>query len=296
MKIILSRKGFDSSRNSGRVPSPIFEDGKMVSLPIPDRQSPIQYQNILWNKYNIGPIVNSLTRGRIKPDFKAHLDPDLNKESLQRHQKWRPILGQEGSAQGHLRNQGINPGDIFLFFGLFREVIKIKSDFQFRKGTSPKHVIWGWMQIDEIIKVDQADHNRLNWAQYHPHFHRKPDIKNTLYIAKKYLEHKLVEREKIHGAGFFKQFSPKLRLTDSKSKKPSTWKLPIWFYPTEGKNPLTFHSNMERWERIDDHITLKTVGRGQEFVFDSAEYPESIDWLANLLDGNTDSPPILSNT
>jgi hypothetical protein len=33
MKIILSRKGFDSSY--GGYPSPILPDGKMVSLPIP---------------------------------------------------------------------------------------------------------------------------------------------------------------------------------------------------------------------------------------------------------------------
>jgi len=33
MKIILSRKGFDSTY--GGFPSPIFEDGRMISLPIP---------------------------------------------------------------------------------------------------------------------------------------------------------------------------------------------------------------------------------------------------------------------
>ena len=33
MKVILSRKGFDSS--NGGIVSPIFEDGTMVSFPIP---------------------------------------------------------------------------------------------------------------------------------------------------------------------------------------------------------------------------------------------------------------------
>ncbi len=35
VKLILSRKGFDSS--SGGVPSPIFSDGRMLSLPIPEQ-------------------------------------------------------------------------------------------------------------------------------------------------------------------------------------------------------------------------------------------------------------------
>jgi len=44
VKIILSRKGFDST--SGGVPSPIFPDGRMLSLPIPDKQSHISYEKI----------------------------------------------------------------------------------------------------------------------------------------------------------------------------------------------------------------------------------------------------------
>ncbi|HEX6606573.1 MAG TPA: hypothetical protein VF276_06620, partial [Chloroflexia bacterium] len=38
MKIILSRKGFDSS--IGKVPSPIFPSGELRSLPIPDHDQP----------------------------------------------------------------------------------------------------------------------------------------------------------------------------------------------------------------------------------------------------------------
>ena len=47
MKIILSRKGFDSS--TGKVPSPVFPDGTMISLPIPDRSSTIAYKDIAGN-------------------------------------------------------------------------------------------------------------------------------------------------------------------------------------------------------------------------------------------------------
>ena len=112
MKIILSRKGFDSS--SGGKPSPIFPDGRLVSLPIPDAQSPIYYDNIRWQEYNLGSIVSDLTHGKILPEHPAHLDPDINIENLKRDSKWKPIFGQTGASQGHLRNCNIQNGDIFL--------------------------------------------------------------------------------------------------------------------------------------------------------------------------------------
>ena len=121
MRIILSRKGFDSS--SGGRPSPILADGRMVSLPIPDEQSPIRYMDIRWKEYNLGDLVSDLTNGRVPASSSAHLDPDINCESLSRHAEWRPIFGQIGAAQGHLRKNNVQPGDIFLFFGLYQKVI-----------------------------------------------------------------------------------------------------------------------------------------------------------------------------
>ena len=39
MKIILSRKGFDSGKSSGCFPSPILPNGKIISFPIPSSDS-----------------------------------------------------------------------------------------------------------------------------------------------------------------------------------------------------------------------------------------------------------------
>jgi len=280
MLIIISRKGFDSS--SGGVPSPIFPDSKMLSLPIPDKDSKIKYKDIRWNNQNVGDIVSSLTKEKIASNFRAHLDPDLRHSSMSRPNKWRPALGQISSAQGHLRNQKIGPGDLFLFFGLFREVVKGDTGFQYKAGTNPKHILWGWLQIAAIIPVDTCDEKKYAWASYHPHFHKDQDKSNTLYIAQKHLNIPGIGNKQTKGAGVFGEFNNKLQLTDEASSKPSLWKLPKWFYPSGKKLPLTYHPNLSSWRKKRDHVLLKSASKGQEFVLDCRYYPEAIRWLKKL--------------
>lgn len=104
MKLILSRKGFDSG--AGGVPSPILPDGRLLALPIPDAASTIRYGDIAIDDDSLDSLVTPLTRGRIRADDGAHLDPDLIAGMLPRAPGWRPLFGQSGQAQGHLRNQG----------------------------------------------------------------------------------------------------------------------------------------------------------------------------------------------
>ena len=79
MKIILSRKGFDSS--AGKKPSPILPDGTTLSLPIPAPQkypdSPTRYRNIRWRGGSLAPMVECLTGKRVRGEDPCHLDPDL---------------------------------------------------------------------------------------------------------------------------------------------------------------------------------------------------------------------------
>ncbi len=281
MKVVLSRKGFDSG--AGGVPSPILPDGKMLSLPIPDKNSPIRYEDLTWNGFNVGEMVLSLSRGKVPPHYKAHLDPDLNCETLPRHEKWKPILGQVGTAQGHLRNQGVGTGDLFLFFGLFRKVTINASGLEFVADSSPKHVIWGWLQVDEVVPVDACDKFELEWANCHPHFHRPADKTNTVYIAKEHLDIPRAESRSLAGAGVFQRFSSQLQLTAPFSERPTLWQLPSWLYPSEGKTPLTYHSDLKRWQKKNGHTILNSANRGQEFVLDCANYPESIGWVSASL-------------
>ncbi len=44
MKVILSRKGFDSQY--GGKPSPILPDGRLISLPIPSQDDKLRYSDL----------------------------------------------------------------------------------------------------------------------------------------------------------------------------------------------------------------------------------------------------------
>jgi Nucleotide modification associated domain 3 len=105
MKIILSRKGFDSSL--GKIPSPIFPSGEFCSLPIPESMPDncsTRYEEIKVGERSLGDIVNDLTQGKFKGDARAHLDPDLNGGSISRQKNWKPVFGQAGAAESHLQN------------------------------------------------------------------------------------------------------------------------------------------------------------------------------------------------
>jgi hypothetical protein len=256
----------------------------MVSLPIPDKQSSIRYQDIRWQEYNLGSLVSNLIGVQIPASHFAHLDPDLNSESLSRHPEWRPIFGQTGAAQGHLQNNGVQAEDIFLFFGLFRNVINNAGKLSWDRRSQPRHVVWGWLQIDEVLKVDGCDLSKYGWAEYHPHFHRDSEANNTLYVARRYLTLPGLAAEGLAGAGVFLHFSEKLVLTASAATKSSQWELPKWFYPYDNKYPLTYHSDMARWQRTENGTRLNAVARGQEFILDTGDFPEAIEWLKGLME------------
>ncbi|MCY4487394.1 MAG: hypothetical protein OXF11_09810 [Deltaproteobacteria bacterium] len=280
MRLILSRKGFDSG--SGGCPSPILPDGTMLSLPIPDRNSRIAYREIEYQGVNIGQLIADLTGDTRRLRHYAHLDPDLDRASLPRADGWRPLLGQTGIAQGHLRKQSVQAGDLFLFFGLFRPVERTGSGWRFIRRDGAKHVLWGWLQIGRIHKVDELTSETLPWARYHPHFQGKRDVNNTLYIAADGL--RLNGREvDAPGAGLFRQIDDRLILTDPDAGSLTRWRLPAAFYPDARKPPLSYHGTPERWQRGDGYCTLQSASRGQEFVLDTARYPGVTDWLSSLL-------------
>ncbi|MCK7548904.1 hypothetical protein ACFQGA_00550 [Marinobacter koreensis] len=268
MRLILSRKGFDSS--AGGCPSPVLPDGSLCVLPIPDPRSCIRYSDIQYGGRQLGKIAADLTDGRVGRTHGAHLDPDLLASSLSRDPGWRPLLGQMGAAQGHLRNQGVQAGDLFLFFGVFRQAHIDQRRWRFVPGTRPFHAIWGWLEVGEVLTVDQLGANAVPWARYHPHFRYSQDPSNTLYVAS--------------DSGVFPRLADPLVLTDPAARLSTRWRLPSAFFPTGGKMPLSYHDNPERWRLEPPWCYLTCAARGQEFVLDLNAYPGLEEWVASLIE------------
>jgi len=281
MKLIFSRKGFDAA--NGGYPSPILPSGEMVSLPIPEShpdwvEQPQRYQDVQAAGISLGNLVADLSKGRVQPDMPMHLDPDLDAHRVQRQPGWRPVFGQAGAAESHLQRMGVTTGDLFLFYGWFRHVEKVQGRFCYLRGAPDWHVLFGWLQIAQ--RLPAATEDAPAWAAAHPHCQRhKHPNPDSIYLAAETLSVPGVIQA---GAGIFTHFNPLLRLTDPQHKQRSLWRLPAWFYPAGRHSHLSYHGRLDRWHLSDNSVRLQTVGRGQEFVLDSDDYPEVLAWLHML--------------
>lgn len=283
-RLVLSRKGFDSGY--GRMPSPILPDGRMLPLPIPAEHDSFRFADLSHGLPELGALLSDLSNGIHSIETRIHLDPDLDRESGLRLHGWRPSLGQTGTAQAHLTEQGVGAGDVFLFFGWFRRVEHTGGRWRFVRGAPDLHVLFGWLEVDELLPVvirRDACLARHPWIADHPHVANRAHYTsplNTLYIGRS-------ESRWLHGrpgGGLFRQFSEDLQLTVPGASR-SVWRLPAWFHPTDDCQPLTYHRDQSRWIRIDDMCRLRSVAKGQEFVLqlDGRRRTEADAWIRNLL-------------
>ena len=119
MKVVLSRKGMDS--RAGGIPSPILPDGTLLSLPIPNEKSGVPYGDLVYKGRTYQQIIQ-----QIHPTFDfqkhpfCHLDPDIYGVLKNTHAGWKPAFGQYEIPAKHLDGQGVDVGDVFLFYGMFR--------------------------------------------------------------------------------------------------------------------------------------------------------------------------------
>jgi hypothetical protein len=276
LKIVLSRKGFDSA--SGGAPSPILPTGKLVPLPIPATRDPHTYDEITINQIPLGALVEDLTR--IERTCRCHLDPDLDAGSLPRLAGWRPAFGQIDAAQSHLARYRIGVGDLFLFFGWFRVVEQIGSHWRYVRKAPDLHVIYGWMQVGEVIALAGVDGTTEHLAPFadHPHLHGRDRPSNTLYLAADCLDLPRISRP---GGGIFSEVSDSRILTDIHQSKRSTWKLPEWFHPSSG-TALSYNEKPDRWEIDGTDCILSSAARGQEFVLTHTRTEAAELWLQSI--------------
>lgn len=241
MKVILSRKGMDSM--SGGMASPILPDGTLLSLPIPDNTSNLQYKAVFYRGQSLQEIIHQLKPGfDFTKNAACHLDPDVYDEIQPKPAGWKPAFGQWGIPAEHLDKLKVDIGDIFLFYGMFKQTVqRPDGTLHFVKGAPIQHIMYGYMCIGEIEKLNQ----KYPW---HPHNQNTKHENNRLYLPDEY-------------ATF--HYDESLVLTQRGQKKRSLWQLPSFFAENDieiswqGKNKPVLNNGF---------AVLNSVARGQEFV------------------------------
>lgn len=267
MKIIISRKGFDSA--NGGIVSPIFEDGTMISFPIPSKDAD-KYNELSYNGESYAKILSDL---KYKGPETCHVDPDLSIDRRRTLIKdWKPIFGQINSSANYLLNNvKVEVGDIFLFFGNFHKVKKENGKYKYVKKTGDFYndcdlqVIWGYLQIGEII-TSSKEQEKFNW---HPHSikSRTKESSNVMFIA----SDRLSINPEMSGAGLF-LFSNKRVLT-AKGCKKATWK----YNKVYDLNSII--GNRKNSSKVDG--TIYYAGIWQELGLVESE--ECLKWAKNII-------------
>jgi len=287
MKVIMSRKGFDSKY--GGCASPIFPDGSMFSLPIPARRSGTTFADVTANGLNMGSMVEMLTDGRLEKSHPTHLDPDIDENARPRHSGWMPAFGQVGGPLTHLDNCNVGIGDMFLFFGWFRRIeIDKQGNYRYIPDSRNLHVIFGWLQVGEMLDVGTDKTPILTkkpWLANHPHIEGMYEGKNRVYIAADCLSiPSLNVRKSLPGGGVFGKLANPRILTHPDSQSRSFWRLPRSFSPHASLAKLSCHESPARWVTDQDnrHVTLRAVSQGQEFVLEMENQSYLNDWLDKI--------------
>ncbi|QDH77809.1 hypothetical protein FKX85_01605 [Echinicola soli] len=264
MRIILSRKGFDAQY--GGQPSPILPDGALLSLPIPEPRDTLAFEDLRHGEHTYWDIIRSLHPAtKLSGASTCHLDPDLDRKVLPRDPTWRPLLGQTGAAQGHLAKCGVGKGDLFLFFGTFRQAEMGDDGLVYQKGAPVVHLIFGYLEVGEV--VDQFDAFRSE-MHYHAHAQERfREMKNNcIYRASEQLSF-LPERP---GGGIL-NFHQGLQLTKPGFSK-SRWQLPSCFKEVS----ISYHTSNSFRPGY-----FQSAAKGQEFVITANEKVK--DWAKRLI-------------
>ncbi len=308
MKIILSRKGFDSE--SGGYPSPILLDKYLISLPIPNPKDSIRYSDLkfdniselknnglvprintychLMNKLKIKHIKYKKKRGEksewqpLETETKCHLDPDIRNEVLEDRNRMH-MFGQSEIAQYHLDREKVEKGDLFLFFGRFQKTqITKDGKLKFDKKEPYLHIIFGYLHVEEKILLKEATEEQKARMKYqiHPHIkYNAEDYKqNTLYVASKSFS---LNGLTFPGYGVL-HCSKRGVLTHRNLSKPSCskWDLPMeWF---EKKN-IKISYNKKSWKKDGEEKYFQSAARGQEFVIEAEDDYDVMEWAKKII-------------
>ena len=244
-KIIFSRKGFDSGKKTGNGASPFVRDGEMMNFPIPaERRAAfanlIPYGGIHFaDGITMQQRMDELRRGGSGwgPSVSVkccHHDPDLVLDARRRPSKdgWRGIFGQSGPQQTELEK--VEVGDLFLFFGWFKEAAIGPDGLRFCRGARDLHALFGYLQVEEKWRIREdmkipkcfSDHPHLTWQRMKLRRDGMVSDNDMVYIARERLSIPGV-KSGLPGHGIFRH-APQLVLT-AEGQPRSFWGLPSCF-------------------------------------------------------------------
>ena len=164
---------------------------------------------------------------------------------------------------------GVEPGDLFLFFGWFHAVERIGGMYQYVRDSGDffrdcdLHVIWGYLQVGEIIRNYAEKAARFPW---HPHADpsRRDSENDAIFVARKHLSF----APSLPGAGLL-PFDRKRVLT-LEGEKRATWKPNPVYMPNaivnQRKNSVkgagVYYSGI--WQEL----ALKETKRAEQWAMD----------------------------
>ena len=259
---MLSRKGFDAS--AGGVASPIFYNGSLFYLPIPQKSpSPHKYKDLSINGISGISALNETNTKLVSFQNYCHFDPMLIPGT--------GIFGQAGASQTELKKNSVGEGDLFLFFGWFKQYAKKGPDI---------HHLYGWLQIDQIIDGSAKIKKYLGKvSKDHPHGYVQSLLinkNNTIYVGKKNF---IYDNKRLHkkGYGLFKKSHKELILTEENCSR-SKWKLPKKYF----SKTQNLFMNRLKW-KDNEKCLLDCLGYGQEFILDTEKNNKVAKWATELI-------------
>jgi len=276
VRIILSRKGLDSGvcDLNNLLLTDANNKQHLIMIPIPSKNGKDSYDNLsLSQDKNVSNVAKSyLSQSKIiSRESLCHADPNII--NFYNEPVFLGSIGQVDQSQSHLKNKNIKEGDLIIFFGVFNNGSVKKANLEVQKNN-PKHIMFGYMQIGEIIETNNLKRNREEiekqypWITKQPHWngyeHRK---NNCIYVASENCSFD----NTIKGFGVF-EFNENLILTRDNDNCLTHWNLPKELSGLE----ISYHSTKSHKDGY-----FQSACRGQEFVIEENKKAE--EWAINLI-------------
>ena len=257
MKVILSRKGFEPTH--GGIPSPIMPDGTLLLLPKPVEEGAVSYDNLSYQGLSYYDIAVSLdkrlevTLNHAKCHTGCYITPLNHNPPLE----WYPAYVHNGPLESHLSKQKVSVGDIFLFYGWFRQTeYDSMHRLRYVADAPEQNIVFSYFQIGAIIKDISFFSKQYNW-QLHTFIDKSNTIPSTIYLPTK----KLSYNNHQPGCGILSNSSK--QILTKPGYNYNQWQLPDFLCTPDVT--ITYHNNRNNGF-ISGKDYFKASAISEEFV------------------------------